>query len=213
MCEKTAKTTRVCVLTPRHSDNMGWTSGLHLYWEHPGDEESPPSSSIRNQRPDTETTRENDTSTFSEVEVFLWVVSCCFTNSSQKSDLQPYGAPDGTAVFVLIVKLQMRNQQLEHSTGVTGGQTVQFTLEKRRDTITGAATENIRDYSDRTTRCCSTCSMSSRPSMAVRTSSMGDSTHSSRSPSIEHDNGRLATYRSTGSTNCCANSEMLHKIK
>lgn len=71
-----------------------------------------------------------------------------------KSDLQPYGAPDGTAVFVLIVKLQMRNQQLEHSTGVTGGQTVQFTLEKRRETITGAATENIRDYSDQTTRCC-----------------------------------------------------------
>lgn len=51
------------------------------------------------------------------------------TNWSQKPDLEAYGAPGGTVVFVLIVKLQMRNQQLVHSTGVTGRQTVQFTLE------------------------------------------------------------------------------------
>lgn len=126
----------------------------------------------------------------------MQLLCCCFTNSSQESDLQPYGASDGTAVFVLIVKLQMRNQQLVHSAGVTGGQTVQFTLENHRHTITGAALEDIHDYKDKT-RCCRTCSMSSRPSMAVRTSSMGDSKHRSLSPSIEHVNGRLATYRST----------------
>lgn len=71
VCEKTTNT-HARVLTPHHSDNMGWISGLHLYWGHPGDEESPPSSSIRNQRPDTETIRQNNTFT-SDVEVFLRV--------------------------------------------------------------------------------------------------------------------------------------------
>ncbi len=114
-----------------------WQYGLNLRTPSllgtPDDEESRPSSSVRSQ----DLTHKHHHS-LSEVQV-IWV-----TNWSRKPDLEAYGAPGGTVVFVLVVKLQMRNQQLVHSTGVTGRQTVQLTLET--DNITAAATESGREW-------------------------------------------------------------------